>query len=316
MEELLQFAQQKPAAIAIVVVLTTVFLLQRLFSADSLSKYPLLGHELGNIRRQQQYVMDARTLYNNGYRKMHPSIFRVTTTDGDHIVLPYKYLSELRARSDEEISNLKALSTLLEAKYTDLVSNSGLLAHVVRADLTPGLPRINTQLGEEVERTLKTELPPCEDWTPLRIHQKLLRIVAIVSGSVFMGPELCRSEDYIHASINFTVDLTAAIRALKRWNAWLRPIGVHFIPEVKRFRSHRAKATKFLTPIIEARREALANGREVPDDVLQWLLNKSDDFGMKTVDKLAFTQLILSFAAIHTTTLTTTNAYVRKLPLD
>lgn len=122
-----------------------------------------------------------------------------------------------------------------------------------------------------------------------------------------MGPELCRKEEYIHASINYTVDLFHAISELKKWSPWTRFIGQYFVPELKTVFEHRKKAKQFLAPIIHERRQLMARGEELPDDMLQWMLNKSTAEDLSDAD-LAKLQLGLSLAAIHTTTLTTTLA--------
>jgi hypothetical protein len=57
--------------------------------------------------------------------------------------------------------------------------------------------RLNPTIAEEVDQSYREELPPCKDFTPVNIYGKLLRIVAKVSGRIFIGPELCRSEKYI-----------------------------------------------------------------------------------------------------------------------
>ena len=51
----------------------------------------------------------------------------------------------------------------------------------------------------------------------------------------------------------------------------------------------------------------MREGLEVPDDMLQWMLAKSDQYGLDD-DDMSEIQLNLSLAAIHTTTATTTLA--------
>lgn len=154
--------------------------------------------------------------------------------------------------------------------------------------------------------TVDSEFGHCPEWTSVSIHQKLLRTVAIVSGHIFLGPELCRREEYLHASINYTIDVFVAVMKLETWNEWLRPIGQFFTPELKKVPEHRAKARAFLLPIIRERQEAMAKGKGVPDDMLQWMMQKARDFKLSDED-LADMQLQLSLAAIHTTTMTAMN---------
>lgn len=181
-----------------------------------------------------------------------------------------------------------------------------LIAHVVRSDLTNKLPEINPSLALEVSRTVSDEIGHCEDWMEINISQKLLKIVAIVSGHIFLGPDLCRRKEYLHASINFTVDLFTAIAALKRWPGPLRFAAKYWIPQVKTVKEHQRRVHDFLVPILQQRRALRANGKEPPQDLLEWLLDKSDKFNVRTDDELAQAQLILGMAAIHTTTMTAT----------
>jgi hypothetical protein len=110
----------------------------------------------------------------------------------------------------------------------------------------------------------------------------------------------------MHLSIRYTVDAFSGIFRLKTWRKWLRPIGVYFVPEMKIIEDHRRRVKKFLGPIIRERREMMTKGGEVPDDLLQWTLNKSSKFPeeIRNDDDVAMMQLRLSLAAIHTTSTT------------
>jgi cytochrome P450 len=171
------------------------------------------------------------------------------------------------------------------------------------AVLIKHLDRINPRLTEEVDRAVVDILGDNPEWNSQIMYQQLLRIVAIVSGNIFLGPEHCRSEEWVYHSIMYTVDLFQAIGKLKQWQSWTRPIGQYFIPELKSVKEHRRKAREFLRPIIAERRAMMNRGDELPDDMLQWLMNKSADFGVAD-EEMSLMQLNLSLAAIHTTTLT------------
>jgi hypothetical protein len=312
--ELREYARDKQHAVAAAaIILITVFFVQRLCSGAPLSKFPLIGREYGNsIQRTIQFVKNARVLYDKAYRELGQSIFRVTSFDGERLVLPYKYLTELRAMSDEEIDIRKHQNIMLENNYTAMVAEGDLINHVVRADLTPALPKLSNRMSDVAEQAISKEIPSCEDWTSLPINQILLRVVSIISGSVFVGPELCWNEEYLYSSVYFTLDFVYAIRALKILPKFLRPIVAPFLPELKKLGAHRIKMAKFLGPVVEARKEAEANGQEVPFDVLQWIINKSEKFDANSIEKQASAQLTLIFGAIHTSSTTVTNMYVTK----
>lgn len=163
--------------------------------------------------------------------------------------------------------------------------------------------RINSQIAEEATKSVAEALGPCEDWTSHVVYQKLLYMVAVISGSIFIGPDLCRREEWVTSAITYTVDVFQAISKLKQWHTWTRPIGQYFIPELKSVHEHRRKAKAFLAPVIAERRKLMKEGKQLPDDMLQWMMNKTAEYDITDGD-LCQVQLDLSMAAIHTTTLT------------
>ncbi len=175
--------------------------------------------------------------------------------------------------------------------------------------------RLNPTIAREVSDALELEIPACSDWKEINIHQKLLRIVAMVSGRVFIGPELCRSEKYLDAAINYTMDVMGAQRAVQKMRPWLRPFLAQKLPQVTRLDQRIEEADAFMRPLIERRKEASKESElEKPDDMLQWMIDGQDKYTDSNSQNLAKVQLGLGFAAIHTTTLTATNASVPLLP--
>lgn len=78
------------------------------------------------------------------------------------------------------------------------------------------------------------------------------------------------------------------------------------IPEVVRLRGYRQEMQMFLEPVIAERRQLKVAGEPLPDDTLQWLLNRAEAAGITDVANITHMQLLLTMAAIHTTTLTAT----------
>jgi hypothetical protein len=152
-------------------------------------------------------------------------------------------------------------------------------------------------------------MPPCKDWTEVNFHDLIMRVVAMTSGRIFVGTELCRSPQYIDAAINYTLELMAARGAVRSLPPWRRPFSAPRLPEVKRLHTRMAEAHAILQPVVDHRRAACKDPTyEKPDDMLQWLIDGHDKFTDKNSQDLAMVQLVLSFAAIHTTTLTAMNA--------
>ncbi|KAK3985449.1 putative cytochrome P450 E-class, group IV [Cladorrhinum sp. PSN332] len=299
-----------PLLLPTVAVLVAVFLAQALLKGNPLSTIPVVGEELGSDeKRRQEFLQKANQVYLDGYRKFKNGIFRVVTSNKfPVIVMPAKHLNELRNLPDDTVSFDGAVEQSMHAKYTKLETGHKIVPHVIKSSLTPALVRLNPSIAEEVQESFKKELPPCDDWTPVNINQKLLRIVAVVSGRVFLGAEVARTEEYIDAAINYTLELMGARHAVEAMRPWLRPFLAWRLPEVKKLDERLAKGDRLLQPLMAERRK-LKDTDEKPDDMLQWIINGQSKYRQYGTAELARLQLGLSFAAIHTTTMTSTNVF-------
>ncbi|ORY00362.1 ent-kaurene oxidase [Clohesyomyces aquaticus] len=272
-----------------------------------MSKLPDFG--ISGEKGRQEYLKSARKIYTDGYKRFKNSIYRLATSDGTtSIVVAPQFLTELRKLPDDVLSFPKAVEEIMEAKYTNIVTDEPLVNHTVRADLTTALARLNPIICSEVEDAMKDEMPTCEEWTTVPIYTTLVKIVAKVSGRVFVGPELCHTEEYQESAISYTMEIINVLNAIKGMRPILRPFLAPRLPEVKNLKDREKKAKAFLEPIAAARKKGMKDPEwKRPDDMLQWMLNRSEEYGVDSTERLVKCQLGLIFAAIHTTTLTLTN---------
>ncbi|CAI6339294.1 unnamed protein product [Periconia digitata] len=281
-----------------------VFFFPKLMYYGKISKLPALDSQ------KSYFISSARKIYAEGYQKYKDSVYRVKTNDDEtHVVLPPLFLAEVRKLPDTVLSFPKAVENLMETRYTQIITESQMMSHSIKADLTPNLSRLNSVVFEEVQQAVSEDIPACEDWTSINIYFTLVHMVAKITGRLFVGPDLCRHKDYIDSAINYTMDVIAVQQGAKKINPWLRPILAPRLPEYKRLRQREKDAEALLEPIIEARRVAEANDPDYqrPDDMLAWFMARSKDYRYHSNLELAKLQLGLIFAAIHTTTLTATN---------
>ncbi|GJC87714.1 cytochrome P450 monooxygenase ATR2 [Colletotrichum liriopes] len=162
--------------------------------------------------------------------------------------------------------------------------------------------RLNPLISQEVMDAMTRELPQSGEWEEVDINAKMSRIIAIVSGRIFVGPELCRSEEYIDMAINYTIEVMTAVYVIGLVPTWLRPLVAPYLPQVKQLTKRLKNADEILLPVVNARREA----ENKPDDLMQWIIDAETKAGSDVRD-IARTQLSITMAAIHTTTLTTVN---------
>ncbi|KAL8372584.1 hypothetical protein RB595_002093 [Gaeumannomyces hyphopodioides] len=301
---LLGLRARAPLLAVAALLLCAAWLAPRIRRRRSLAKLPLYGAELGSYpQREAAFRKRGIEIYSDSYRKFKGIVYRLTTSDGEKIIIPRAFLPELRNLPDHEIDNIRPLERGFESRYTGIIrrNHSEFLPQVIRADLTRNLARINPALCLEVERTIVEVFPPTDNWTCHKIESKLADMIAIVSGHIFMGPERCRDPEYLYPAVHYTKHVIRAVRALKLWPRWLRPLASLFIPELRQAEVHSARFKRFLTPIVRDRRERMARGEAGPDDMLHWMLARAESQGISDDDMASF-QLGLSLAAIHTTT--------------
>ncbi|KAJ3544004.1 hypothetical protein NM208_g3283 [Fusarium decemcellulare] len=299
-----------PILLATALVIIFAALSGPITSAIRLWSIPTVGE--GNTeKRRKAYLAGARKLYSDGYQKFKDGVFLIITSKtSPTLVLSPDFLPELKKLPDHVVSMEAAVDESMEVKYTKIETSVPIIPHTIKGDLTPSLTRLNPTIAREVDETIRLVMPACEDWTEVNIHHELLRIVGMVSGRVFIGPELCRSEQYLDAAINYTMEVVSAQRAVQQMRPWMRPLFAGQLPEIKKLYQRISEAEAFLQPVVKKRTDAMSDpDYEKPDDMLQWLIDHKDKFPDKNSQNLAKVQLGLTFAAIHTTTLTATNAF-------
>ena len=89
---------------------------------------------------------------------------------------------------------------------------------------------------------------------------------------------------------------------------WLKPIVSMFIPYSFRVKYALKKAQKIIIPLILKRRDDEIAGNKSytkPDDFLQWMMDEANEYDGQP-HKLAHRLLILTLAAVHTTSMAAT----------
>lgn len=194
---------------------------------------------------------------------------------------------------------------------TPVLLKSDIGTRVLQTKLTPNLGLFIEVIKDELNFALAVELSETNSATalqPVDMVHVLLRTVARVSGRVFVGLPLCRDEDWLATSIEYTESIFMTIVALRLVPFFLRPILVWLLPSSYKIHYHLRRAKRLIVPIIRRRRELESTtGYRKPFDLLQWMMDIARPHEAAE-SHLAHRQLLLSFAAIHTTTMAAVNA--------
>lgn len=229
------------------------------------------------------------------------------------VILPISVLNEVGTLPENQASLTKDVYKMFLGKYTGIGTIADDTTQAIKVDLTRHIAKTLDGLQDEIRYSFNKELGPCEDWTPFVLYQKLTRIVALLSGRVFVGHPLSREEEWIDLTINYTTDSIGVFHAIQKYPSYIRPIVAPFLPEIRRVRHHLALAGKLMEPLIKgslAKANGKKGGLEPNDDqgtFISWVL-KHTKADREDPMRLGRNQMVVSFAAIHTTTMAVSQA--------
>jgi len=228
------------------------------------------------------------------------------TPDGPRLFLPRFFATELKTYTREQASGMKALGDRHLGQYTTIDHESEYMLSAIKLDLNQNLGKFVADVEDEVAYAFETQFPPCEGWTSINLHEKLLRIVSQASARIFVGPPLNRDSKWLECTEKFATDAMIGGERLKLWRPFLRPLAQYFIPELRSVRADHAEAYRLLRPVLEARTNAAKkDGYEKPNDMLQWIQDRVATNQDVSIDfkEIAKIQVLTATAAIHTTRL-------------
>ncbi|KAI1806390.1 ent-kaurene oxidase [Daldinia bambusicola] len=257
-----------------------------------------------------KWMFSADTLIRDSYFKFRDTVYQIKSTEGVRTIIPSSLVGELKGLPEDTLSARTAVQEAMLSEYTNLCagSHSDTLSLLLKCKMTGQLARMAPQLKEELEHIVATEFPECQEWTPFKIQPFMVRTIARLSGRVFVGPLLNRTEEWMDVSINFAITAFIAVIKLQFFPPWMRPIAQYLVSELRTIRRDLEKAQAMLTPVIEERiRDAETPGYDKPDDFVQWLQDALPEEQKTDFYIQGKMQLLLSAASIHTTSNLTTD---------
>ncbi|KAF2161922.1 hypothetical protein M409DRAFT_27648 [Zasmidium cellare ATCC 36951] len=242
------------------------------------------------------------------------NIYQIATGAGYRIVLPRKFADELRNHKDLDFSTSAARDFHVTQPGFDSMREGlrpdGLMVDVVRVKLTQSLGLVTQDVVEESKFSIDEWFGDHKEWSTFEIKQALLDIVARVSTRVFAGTDLARNKEYIHIAKENTVSLFTGAATLHQIPALLRPIAVWFIPHCRNLRKQVADARRLLASQVRKSQESATQVDQKSSktaDAFRWMM----DIAKGRPINFVAGQLMLSMAAIHTTTEMTTRAMMQ-----
>ncbi|CAF9916908.1 MAG: hypothetical protein ALECFALPRED_010907 [Alectoria fallacina] len=267
---------------------------------------PIIGSRQSWIARWR-FFSDAERVIDEGYSKFKTGMFKLSGQD--MVILPTKFVDELRNVPENEISSIKANTDNFQGVYsaTSILTESNLHSVVLQTKLTPKLGPLIPIIRDELEYAMTQEMLDFDKgWKSVEAFGLLIRLVSRVSSRLFVGDDLCRSMTWLNASRGYTENAFKSIILLRIFPQWAKLYAAQFIPYVWLVRYHLYKAKTVLEPLIAKRRREQAAGTLVRDEkfdnLLQFMDNAASGMDARP-EKLAGRTLILTLASSHTTSM-------------
>ncbi|KAF5689449.1 cytochrome P450 monooxygenase [Fusarium circinatum] len=260
---------------------------------------------------EKQYRTNLKGLLQEGYQKYKHGFCQLFTPTGFIVILSADYVHEIAQLPAGTLDFHGATQKRMIGDYNWLQVGDKLPAHTILSDLTRHLVDVLPAIQEEIEYCLRHELPDCKDqWTPGNIQKIAPRLIAIIMGRVFVGPDLNRQPEWVNNVTQFVDDVFAAGWKIKAYSHFTRRFAARYlVAEVHRVRRQKALARHELVPLLEDRLGSVAD----PDveehlDLLQWLvINNSKLPQPRTLANLAELALVAYVGSTHTAATTLTN---------
>ncbi|KAK1657956.1 cytochrome P450, partial [Colletotrichum godetiae] len=254
----------------------------------------------GNDRRsikanRERFRQNAKEMLEEGYRRSKGDFFYVPSPLGERLMIPSKYLEELKTAPIDQVDFVATFIEMFEGKYTTMGSRSTLHPRVVKAQLNHHLGDVMPAVQREIIDAFKDTFSTCEDWTPVPVVHTLTQIVARVPSCMFGGSTLSHNREWVQSSIDFAIDGFIGAQKLKRYPEFLKPLAARFIPEIAKIAGHYAAAEAAAIPLLESRLRTGDNAQ----DLLYWMAEQAKG-EERDMAFLASILLKVSFAAIHT----------------
>lgn len=261
---------------------------------------------------KQRYISNLWDYLRLGREDSPNQAIQLYGPEGYVVVIPEHFIEEMKALDDSVSDNLPLFTDILSDFLFFDISKGHIMRKVVSSKLNVKLADLLPEIVAETTYAMDLKLPPTDDWTAVNINHELSQIVSLISGRIFVGPQLNRDDEWMETNICFSEDIYAAGVVLKKRSYFHKLITVWFstCPELQRMDKCKAIAHKLFIPMIKQRERLLEKNPDypLPNDAITWVMNMSAmEYPRPTYEQQAELQLMLSMASIHTSRTTLTN---------
>ncbi|KAF2135571.1 uncharacterized protein K452DRAFT_281332 [Aplosporella prunicola CBS 121167] len=282
-------------------IFTAMILLPLFIPSFRVPKLPglpiVLEEEIPNKKlRVEKYLTDTRNLLVYGYKKFKDQIFGITTTEGTTLVLPLKFLDDLKGHKSLSFTAVLEEEFTLKT-YTKLGNLTDAQIKIVTKDLNSTLPQYTPVIHELIR----------EHWpvgnftnpTPIKLYPQINELVSRVCARFFLGAHAANDPRWISIAQIYIQSAFEWTGSLKAWPKSLRPLVHPFVrgrnSMVQQFNTGKSIVAETLAKKKENGNEHLSN----PPSLLDLLTSGELARDVDNVEGMAIVQMNLCVAAIQ-----------------
>lgn len=147
------------------------------------------------------------------------------------------------------------------------------------------------------------------DWTPVKVHDRVLKLAGYSNARVFHGTAASQSEEWVDASTGYVLSTFDCIKALKAWPPYLRPLVHRFIPERAAIHDQWRRARPFVVESLKRKNALGGKFLEEPGSMLDYMTSGKNEAMAYDVEK----QLLYQMTLVAVGTVTTFASIVQVL---
>ncbi|KAH6619964.1 cytochrome P450 monooxygenase-like protein [Boeremia exigua] len=284
------------------------------------SPYPLAnppGWFQTRMSKQIEFLRHGLEVFEKAKKIYGDNPYRLITEQGEVLVLPPSYGHKIRNEKDLsfELTLLEDFNGHLQGfePIDFLCHDKQIIQTVVRKQLTKYLNTVTEPISSECTFAVRSIFGTEPEWKEICIKDATLDLIARVSSRVFLGEELCRNPEWIGLTKEYTANAFSAGLRMSLVPKYLVRVYSWFSADARVVRKNSKDSRRILTPVVEKRKaikaQAQREGLSIKpfEDALEWaeLESQGAAFDMGAL------QLLMSFAAIHTTTDLLTQTLIR-----
>ena len=242
------------------------------------------------------------------------------------VVLPPSEINWIISQPEAILSAQEMHREQLQADWAFLDEN--IVKHpihqdVIRGNMVRKLDSFTEPVMDELRQCFDDYWGSSTEWHEVNIWSSMMKFFARTSNRMFVGLPMCRNEAFLDACRGFAQDVMFSVAVLNLMPVWLKPV-LGYLAIAPNYWHYR-KASKFLRPLIESRLRMVKNNPEkdpadiLPNDFVTWSIvhaMQSADVRERTPELICKRTMTTNFAAIHTTTMTSTQLLVDLLSTE